>query len=373
MAGKTNTVKELRIVEFDTPPIVRGRYPFQYESFGARGLKELRRRYALNKLIAKGKTEFEQILLLRDWVSRRWDHGYCNVDNWSKTGLDYLRRAAKGECFTCAVYALTLTEILTAMGFPARNITMAQANTDFIGPDDEIGHCVTEVWSNQFRKWVVLDADSAAHFELDGIPLSALEVRNAWINKKWKKVAFVRGKHIPKIVSMGPPDTPPLAQLQANMKRFVKYNTMEYYHNLEFHMSNRHFTPTRRRAPLLVWSDQHSPPRIVRQNVAVDPTARVTTELKDDIYYTLNHAHIRLHCPRRSKGKPVPTLIVRLNTETPWFAHFDARLDGKKWRKRPRRFTWNLHNGVNVIEVRPVNQFGREGIVSRVTVRYKTG
>ena len=302
MASRKVRVTDLRIVEHDNPPVLRSRYPFEYESFGARGLWRLRRGYGLDEVIAKGRTEFEQILLLRDWVSRRWDHGYCNVDNWSKTGLEYLRRAEKGECFTCAVYAFTLTEALTAMGFPARNITMAQADTDFIGPDDEIGHCVTEVWSNQFRKWIVLDADAAAHFELDGVPLSALEVRNAWIRRKWKKVDFVRGSHIPKIVSMGPPDTPPLAQLQASMCRFVRYNTMEYYHNLEFHTSNRHYTARRSPFFMLIWSDKHSPPRIVRQNVAVDPALRVTTELESDIYCPLNHAHVRLHCPSGSFG-----------------------------------------------------------------------
>ena len=368
MGKKEATITALRIIESDNPPVIRSRYPFEYELAGARGLKELRRTYALDKVIAKGKTEFQKILLLRDWVSQRWDHGYCNVDKWSKTGLEYLRRAQKGECFTCAVYAFTLTEVLTAMGFPARNITMAQADTDFIGPDDEIGHCVMEVWSNQFRKWIVLDADAAAHFELGGIPLSALEIRDAWIKKKWKQVAFVRGRHIPKVVSMGPPDTPPLARLRENMRRFVEHKTMNYYHNLEFHTSNRHFTQRKRPSFLLVWSDNHSPPRIVRQNVAVDPALRVTTELESDVYYMLNHAHIQLHCPLRSKGRPGPNLVVDLDTETPWFLRFEGRIDRGKWQRKTRRFTWDLHDGVNVIEARPVNKFGREGIVSRVAV-----
>lgn len=371
--AKKKTITELRIIESDNPPIIRSRYPLEYEPFGARGLKELRRRYGLDKVIAKGKTEFEQILLLRYWVSRRWDHGYCNVNEWSKTGLQYLRRAEKGECFTCAIFAFTLTEVLTAMGFPARNITMAQADTDFIGPDDEIGHCVTEVWSNQFRKWVVLDADASAHFELNGIPLSALEVRNAWINKTWKKVAFVRGKHIPKVVRMGPSDTPPLAQLQANMKRFVKYNTMEYYHNLEFHTSSCHYTQRKRPFFMLIWSDKNSPPRIVRQNVAVDPTLRVTTQIESDIYPMLNHVHLSANCSRRAKGIPVPLLNVSLETETPWFARFEARIDKRKWQRTSRRFTWKLHNGKNVIEARPVNKFGREGIVTRLVVQCKMG
>jgi len=370
--GKT-AVRDLRIVEYDNRPIVRGSYPFEYELPSAPGLKKLRAEYRLDRVVSRCGSEFEQILALRDWVSSRWDHGYCNVERQSRTGLEYIRRAEKGECFTCAVYALTLTEVLTAMGFPARNITMAQADTDFIGPDDEVGHCVTEVWSNQFRKWIVLDADTAAHFELDGVPLSALEVRRAWLQKKWRKVGFIRGPHIPKIVSVGPPGTPPLDRLQESWRRFTRFKTMEYYHNLEFHMSNRHYAARSRPFFMLVWSDEHSLPRLVRQNVAVDPRLRVTTENLNDIYYSLNHAYVRLHCPPRSRGKPVPVLTVDLETETPWFDHFDVRIGGGAWQRRPRRFTWHLRNGVNTLEARPVNKFGREGIVSRVKVLCKIG
>ena len=133
--------------------------------------------------------------------------------------------------------------------------------------------------------------------------------------------------------------------------------------------SNRHYTPRERSFFLLVWSDRHSLPRLVRQNVAMDPKARVTTERRSDIYYTLNHAHVRLHCPRRSRGKPVPVLTVNLETETPWFSHYEVRTNGSRWRKTPRRFTWDLHNGKNVLDARPVNRFGRKGIVSHIAVR----
>jgi len=372
--GKNSAaVRDLRIVEYDNPPIVRSRYPFEYESSSSPGLKTLRAEFELDSVIAKARSELEQFLLLRDWVSSRWDHGYCNVGRWSKTGLDYLRRAEKGECFTCAVYAFVLAEVLTATGFPARHITMAQANTDFIGPDvRNIGHCVVEVWSNQFRKWMVLDADAGSHFELNGIPLSALEVRSAWLRRKWRKVDFVRGKHIPRIVSMGPPGTPPLESLQEARKRFLRFKTMDYYRNLEFHMSNRHYSRHARPPVTLAWSDKDSPPRIVRQNVAVDPRVRITTENVNDIYYSLNHAYIRLHCPTWSKGNPMPLLEVRLETETPWFARFEARVNGAAWRKCRRSFRWDLRNGTNTLEVRPVNRFGRKGIVSRVAVLCRT-
>ena len=370
MNKKAKVVTDLRIVEYDNPPIVRGRYEFDYAPHNSRGLKRLRDEYGLDKVIAKGKTEFEQLLLLRDWASRRWDHGFCNLEKWSRTGLDYLRRAEKGECFTCAVFASMLVEAATALGFPARNLTIAKADTDFIPRDtDNIGHCVAEVWSNQFRKWLVLDADTASHYERDGAPLNALEIRQAWLDGTWKKVRFVRGKHIPRIRPTGYPGT--VEQLRRGTKVYFKHNIMDYYHNLEFHLGNHHYARAGFHPRRLVWADERRLPQIVRQNVAVNPRERIITTYRSDVYYTLNHAFIRVHCPPRRDHRPVPMLNVDLETETPWFGFFQVRVDCKTWRKGPARSVWKLHDGANVIEARPVNKFGRQGIITRLVVGCK--
>jgi hypothetical protein len=115
--------------------------------------------------------------------------------------------------------------------------------------------------------------------------------------------------------------------------------------------------------------DDHSPQRLVRHNIAVNPRAIVSTGLESDVNFTLNHAFIRLYCPAASKGRPVPRLDVTLDSQTPWFDRYEVRIDGKTWRKRPASFRWNLHRGVNRLEARPVNQWGRAGSVTSVSVR----
>ena len=64
-------------------------------------------------------------------------------------------------------------------------------------------HGVAEVWSNQFRKWVVIDAQSNVHFEMAGIPLSAWEIRAEWLNDGGKLVDHVVGVP-PKAVKKNP-------------------------------------------------------------------------------------------------------------------------------------------------------------------------
>ena len=50
--------------------------------------------------------------------------------------------------------------------------------------------------------------------------------------------------------------------------------------------------------------------------------------------------------------------------------HYEARVDGGAWELRAEGFDWPMHEGENVLEVRPVNVCGREGITSRLEVAY---
>ncbi|MDO9465031.1 MAG: transglutaminase-like domain-containing protein [bacterium] len=366
---KKKVVKALSIVEYDNPPIVRGKHKFLYEEFNNKKMHSLRGKYKLDKVIASGKTEFKKMLLLRDWVSSRFNHGYCKRYK-GETALDVLKRAEKGECFTCATFASVLVSCLTSLGFVARNLTIAQDETDFIGNNTNIGHCVAEVWSNQFRKWIVLDADTKAHFEKDEMPLSAYEVRKYWLEGKWKEVDFIQAKNPPKVVTMGSDFKE--EQLEKNIKNFMKHNTMNYYHHIMVNMGNNRFS--KKKYPItLNWVDEYCCPQIVRQNVAVDPSKRKHTDNIKDIYYTLNQAHISLSCHRASKGIPVPVLEVNIETETPWFDYFMVCIDKDNWRKRPERFTWRLKEGKNTIEAKPVNKFCREGVISKISVILREG
>ena len=63
--------------------------------------------------------------------------------------------------------------MLNSFGYVARRLGC--------GPglkDDGGHHGVNEVWVNKFSKWVLIDAKYDAHFEKDGVPLSALEIRD---------------------------------------------------------------------------------------------------------------------------------------------------------------------------------------------------
>lgn len=362
--------RELRILPGEKNlPVVRSRFRFLYESPRRAGLDKLRKRYQLNKVVASAKNDWEEILSLRNWLSARWSHGFDNTTRGEEaTGLDYLIRADAGESFTCAVFAFTLVELLTAFGIPARNLSLGKGESDFIGPYDEVGHCVCEAWSNFYRKWIVLDADCAAHFERKGRPLSALELRDAWLDGRWREIDFVRGPKVPALrfeTYDGPADL-----LKNGMREFLRHNTIDFYENLIYVMGNCHAAKPPR-TECVMWCDARRPQRLVRHNLAVPPGLYSLASCRQDVEYTLNHAFLRLHCRTGPSRTPSRILDVYPESETPWFSHYEARIEGKPWRKVGSPFPWKLREGDNTLAVRPVSTFGRAGTESAVTVRFR--
>jgi hypothetical protein len=92
-------------------------------------------------------------------------------------------------------YAATLTQCALALGFQARRVEISKTATAWIAPDEaNVGHSVCEVWSQDWHKWVVLDANLNAHYEQQGVPLSALEVHRLWKAGHWRQAQWVHGE-----------------------------------------------------------------------------------------------------------------------------------------------------------------------------------
>ena len=69
---------ELRIVEWQNEWIVRSPFEFSYPEPNEL-LVELRGRYKLDDVISSGRTEWEQILLVREWVRNKWDLSLIHI------------------------------------------------------------------------------------------------------------------------------------------------------------------------------------------------------------------------------------------------------------------------------------------------------
>lgn len=167
----TDEVRGLRILELPDAPEWPRETPFVYESADAGYLRSFRQRYQLDRLVATAASEYEAMLHLGAWVGSRWDHGddalvgteqMCDPSAVVAAGM-------QGAKYWCEVAARTLVHAATAVGWQARVMTASRDGYTW-------EHAVAELWSNDFNKWFVLDADFNVVYEHSGVPLSGFEL-----------------------------------------------------------------------------------------------------------------------------------------------------------------------------------------------------
>jgi hypothetical protein len=186
-------------VSADIPAAIRPRFPFAAADYNDPLLARLRTEYRLDQVVEAAKDEWTRQLLLKDWVFRQIPGG--DPKTHPKNAIDILKLAAQGERFYCTYYAITYSQCAQALGWQARKIAVDRRH----GPEGmgSTHHGAVEIWSNQFRKWVVIDAQSNLHFEKKGAPLSAWEIREGWLQDKGAGVDHVVGAP-PKAVKKNP-------------------------------------------------------------------------------------------------------------------------------------------------------------------------
>ena len=351
---------DFEIIRCDLPAFVGDFTQMDYGDPLAPRTVRVREEYGLDDVVAGYATEFEAQRALQRWVRSRWDHGWSLGFNTVRDALDILHEADRGEHFNCGFYGRVFVEGARSLGWVARPLSIGVRDSAFPRGHNvgNVGHSVPEIWSNQYRKWVLLDPDLNLHYERDGVPLSALEIHEAWLAHEAEAVTVVQGE---------PPFTLPVgdhvglvSKLMPNMdhfseqeaahlcRRFVRHRALDYYARLT--------------VGRWTWLDRRCLPGFV-SHFAPGGTG-VLTDNPDDLYWTVNM--VRLSA--QAAWADGPNLTVSLEHCMPWFDHFETRVDGGVWQTRPATLDWPLCEGENVLEVRPVNVCGRPGLSSRLEV-----
>ena len=361
----------LRVVSADNARILRPSRPYLHEDYRCEILQELRDRFELDAVVAGAQTEFEVIERLMRWAYFV-PLGECWHFPWDI--LDWLvyERDAQGAIRMnqyedrrrdkmCLYPNVVLVAACLSMGIPARHLNFHS--------EGMTGHEIAEAWSNDYGKWVHLDAtrDYYWYDPATRVPLDTLEIHEALADRleqveRWDRpylfqqdldelvrdlpIAFREGCH-PVSVAEG-----------------AFYLFRSFCHFRIIPRGNTFTQP----APMPVsqgtevwawdgylnWADDRVPPLLHFNH---------HTNRRADFYPTLNQVRLTL-----TQAEKSGTLEVDLDTETPNFSGFIMRLDEGAWAETPAFFEWALHEGLNVLRVRSVNSRGREGIVSSTCV-----
>lgn len=344
--GRTVKIKSLEVLPYVDSEFTRR---FRFDSFSNPKLKELRQRYKLDEVIAPGKDEFERQVLLLDWVHHQFKKfGRPSVE--AKGALEILKGIDEGHTFHCAYYAQVFVSAAASLGWIDRELALRRHQDAPDGGSTE--HSTTEIWSNQYRKWVMLDPTANMHIERDNIPLNAYEIRQEWFYREGKDLIFVIGKERKKYRKSDLPiflaHFAGFGDLTVPADELDKYGFIGYIPNTDLMDTGLDY------AGMFIVKDKlcdgtrwHK--RTAPANPAVDP------------YFPINQVALRL-APEQDQ------IRVALQTMTPNFAAYQARINGGMWSSTEANLLWKVVPGLNRLEVRTVNQFGVEGPISVVEV-----
>jgi hypothetical protein len=323
---------------------------------------QVRDQYRLDEVVAGYESEFAAQCALKRWVRSRWDHGWSLKCNEVKDALDILQAAEAGEHFNCGFYNRVFVECARSLGWVARPVGIGVR--DIATPRGHnvgnVGHSVPEIWSNEYRKWVIVDPDLNVHYERDGVPLGALELHNAWLAHEAEAVTMVQeepvfvfptGDHVNLVKQLMPNMDHFNEQTVAHgMRRFSRYQVLDYYARLSIGQ--------------WTWLDERCLPSFV-VHFAPGSTGILTTN-PADLNWTVNMVRLRA----AASWAEGPQITLTFEHCMPWFARYEVRVEGGGWQESAETFNWPMHEGENVLEVRPVNVCGQAGITSRLEVAY---
>ena len=167
---------------------------YTWESFSHPKLQVLRKQYHLENVVSLGSSEYEQQLLLKNWVCRTLPHGKPSKDYLTLSAIDILEDALAGEhFFWCTQFAQVFVQCATALGWYARKVSI---DWDHEQDEEDRHHGINDIWSNQYKKWYSVDSQNNVNFEKDGIPLNANEIRNEYLRNKGADLVGVIGNRI---------------------------------------------------------------------------------------------------------------------------------------------------------------------------------
>jgi len=336
------------LTRLDDLPYVESEYTkrFKFDSADNPKLKELRERYHLKEVVASGKDEFDRQVLLLDWVNHRFKK-FGKPTSEARGALDILAANDAGNTFFCAHYADVFVSAAASLGWVDRSLALRRP--DHIG-QGSTEHSSTEIWSNQYRKWVMLDPTFAMYVERDGVPLNAFELRQEWFLRDGKGLVFVLDKERKRFKKSDMPvfrnRYAGFGDLTLDASAINPYGFIGYIPNTNLmnggpDYGNMFITQDK----IVEGTKWHT--RTIPADPAKDP------------YFPIGQAALALVTDGTG-------IHVSIKTITPNFKSFQIRIDAGEWKAWENAITWKPHAGANRLESRTINEFGVEGPISTV-------
>jgi len=361
---------------WDNRALHLSRFPLPMVSPHMRRVAALRQNYDFLQAMEAGRTEFEKLLLLRQWVKGKIRTSLRDEVDWVDP-LTILDRAGE-RGFVCTQYAAVMQCCALAAGWMALTV-----HVDHDHPEDEpsTSHAVVEIWVNELRKWVVFDPMNDVHYEKDGVPLSVAEICAEYVADGGKSVVACRGPQR-QIVPRGRRHRA-LVRGEASGYFWNKYvwghEPFGSFGSAEPDMQVGYITAAHEGK---VWWQGRPPNNYILhaiQRGALHFTRRLADVNPDIGTVMLRISEATMVQPDGSHAPTPGKVRVTAKTFTPAFDAILVSVDGAEYaplkgdkdHEQVFSFDWPLHGGENRLAVRTRNEFGVLGYPTTVNVTLK--
>ena len=353
--------ENIYVLNVENPEILYSSLYGEYEKYDEPKLKQLRERERLDDITTGSKTQFEMLVKLCDYVSKRWDWvpPYRQYPSWD--AIEILDRIEKeGGGGMCIHFAIVFIQAVESFGFQARL-------------QNVYGHEVTEVWSDDYGKWVFFDPMQGSNIynysKKNGEPLGFKEIHKTYLDifypnspinwdldKKMRQPipndapigAGTLDKNWPRSdasdgVIKGLYDAAVL-RMMPRSNWMAKHNPSPLGHGLTEYPWNGYIN----------WYDDRTPRMRNQKNF---------TDREADYWPILNR--VKMYASTSAEND---RMFLRFTTFTPDFDKYLVKIDEGEWVPTTEYFPWILHSGLNKLEVRIHNKAGVLGKPSIVEV-----
>lgn len=340
--------------EFVNGSAYRPKYPFSFQRWDDPQLGALHQRLNLDSLLAGADNDLEEACRIALMVCNRWAHAApIEYPLWS--AIEILDNVDQGEQYWCTYKQLVTMQALASIGLHSRIVPCHW-------------HHALEYWSNDFGKWVNIDAWTGNYYRRDGVPLSSLE-----LHQFSRETGSLEGSGVWEM-NLNPNRWKPSRMADSVLATSPCYRHIRYIPRNDFlsaplapkpegtpgtplQMNNQLNDLLQTGLPHIGWWAPGDPPLLAGAEV------RYT----QDWNFPLNEVEIDLTRPGFAEG----VLDLEFSTHTPGFDTYLLKLDNGQWETAGSRLLWKLKSGGNTLEIVSRNKWGRTGPPSRIALQYK--
>jgi len=188
-----HTKKPFHVASVSNPGFIPDTAFAGYEDLSNPKFVALKEKYQLDTIFHGETDELTRILLLRNWIKKHI--AIDNVGPYPGCGSPecILDEALKGHGFHCGHDMVVQNAVMNAYGYVTRCLGAGEGSLKGADGFLEGHHGINEIWLNSHHKWFLSDAKYDYHFEKNGIPLSTLEIRDAYLKNEAADITLVKG------------------------------------------------------------------------------------------------------------------------------------------------------------------------------------